>query len=100
MSSKKVLNSALSLSQVIFTACIFCVQILNIFFQFMHRQKVLNLYRKFFRITKNLENDFQKQELREWVRSEFKTKTRVTDKVRQYCLVFIIKTNVFILGVN
>lgn len=66
----------------------------------MHRQKVLNLYRKFFRITKNLENDFQKQELREWVRSEFKTKTKVTDKVKQYCLTCIIKTNVFILGIN
>lgn len=66
----------------------------------MHRQKVLTLYRKFFKITKNLENNFQKQELRDWVRSEFKTKTKVTDKVKSTSLICIILTNVFYKGIN
>ncbi|KAH9400301.1 LYR motif-containing protein 2, partial [Tyrophagus putrescentiae] len=36
--------------------------------------------RKFFRVTKNLADDSQKQELRDWVKSEFKTKSKITDK--------------------
>ncbi len=81
MSNKKVFQNALSLSQVLSN------KILNLFtfatlLQFMTRQKVLNLYRKFFRVTKNLADDSQKQELRDWVKSEFKTKSKITDKVK------------------
>ena len=60
----------------------------------MRRQKILGLYRQFFRLTRQLENDQQKRDTREWIRSEFRAKLGTQDKVAFYIdsiLTFILK---------
>ncbi|KAJ6215634.1 hypothetical protein RDWZM_010134 [Blomia tropicalis] len=46
---------------------------------FIRRQKVLSLYRKFYRLTRNLESEQQRIDLRRWVRDEFRSKMKTND---------------------
>ena len=41
--------------------------------EFMLRQEVLKLYRSFFRIIKKIPDETQREEVSNWIRSDFKT---------------------------
>ncbi|XP_078068620.1 LYR motif-containing protein 2 [Mustelus asterias] len=50
------------------------------FKQFMHRQKVLSLYRKILRVIYQIPNEGDKQYLKNWAREEFKRNKNATNE--------------------
>ncbi|KAH7644800.1 LYR motif-containing protein 2 [Dermatophagoides farinae] len=49
-------------------------------FHFIRRQRTLSLYRQFFRLIRKIDNDQQRQEIRVWIREEFRKMKHITDK--------------------
>ncbi|XP_038655290.1 LYR motif-containing protein 2 [Scyliorhinus canicula] len=50
------------------------------FKQFMHRQKVLSLYRKILKVIDQIPNEGDKQYLKNWARQDFKKNKNATDE--------------------
>ncbi|XP_020387635.1 LYR motif-containing protein 2 [Rhincodon typus] len=48
--------------------------------QFLHRQKVLSLYRKILKVIHQIPNEGDKQYLKNWARQEFKQNKNATDE--------------------
>ncbi|GCC30756.1 LYR motif-containing protein 2 [Chiloscyllium punctatum] len=48
--------------------------------QFVHRQKVLSLYRKILKVIHQIPNEGDKQYLKNWARHEFKQNKNATDE--------------------
>ncbi|OTF72421.1 LYR motif-containing protein 2-like protein [Euroglyphus maynei] len=49
-------------------------------FHFIRRQRTLSLYRQFFRLIRKIDDEQQREEIRIWIREEFRNMKYITDK--------------------